>query len=362
MRGLRVGTSSSFTSGSIAYYRTITIDHTKVSGGSNLTNYPVYFGGTYTYLKTRANGGKVNNSNGYDIIFSTTTSPANKLDFEIEYWNASTGEIHAFFRQPTLTAASDDVLYLLYGDDDIVADQQNITGVWNSNYKSVWHLKESPTASAPEYQESTSANNDGTARSSMDAGDNVTGKIHKGMQVDDADNNHGMDASDSGYPATNTARSMTAWVYLNNYVNYASFANYGALTNSQSFKWGTDTGATGNKRQFIGIYAVNASAYSTTDIGLGAWAHIGFTFSAGTITYYYNGAADGTATVSPNTTLNGAMAVGATQSGWGDSSMDGTIDEFRVTNNALTAGWIGTDYNNQSSPSTFYTLGSETAV
>jgi hypothetical protein len=40
----------------------------------------------------------------------------------------------------------------------------------------------------------------------------------------------------------------------------------------------------------------------------------------------------------------------------------GIIDEFRVLNNAKTSRWILTEYNNQNSPSAFYTLGNETAV
>ncbi len=41
------------------------------------------------------------------------------------------------------------------------------------------------------------------------------------------------------------------------------------------------------------------------------------------------------------------------------SGFIGTIDEVRFSNNHRSADWIHTSYNNQSSPSTFYTLGSE---
>jgi methylaspartate ammonia-lyase len=39
----------------------------------------------------------------------------------------------------------------------------------------------------------------------------------------------------------------------------------------------------------------------------------------------------------------------------------GTLDEVRVSSTARSAGWIATEYNNQSSPSTFYTVGAATA-
>ena len=38
---------------------------------------------------------------------------------------------------------------------------------------------------------------------------------------------------------------------------------------------------------------------------------------------------------------------------------DGTIDEVRVSNASRSAGWILTEYNNQNSPSTFYSVGTQ---
>jgi hypothetical protein len=40
-------------------------------------------------------------------------------------------------------------------------------------------------------------------------------------------------------------------------------------------------------------------------------------------------------------------------------SFKGFLDEFRVSNNAKNEGWITTEYNNQISPSSFYSVGSE---
>lgn len=38
---------------------------------------------------------------------------------------------------------------------------------------------------------------------------------------------------------------------------------------------------------------------------------------------------------------------------------EGTIDELRIATVARTSGWIATEYANQSSPATFYTVGPE---
>src|SRR5258708_1915975 len=73
-----------------SYERTITIDHTKVPT-SDQTDFPVLVSGTYSYLGTVANGGKVQNANGYDIIFTIGPDGANKLDHEIESYDPATG-------------------------------------------------------------------------------------------------------------------------------------------------------------------------------------------------------------------------------------------------------------------------------
>jgi hypothetical protein len=36
---------------------------------------------------------------------------------------------------------------------------------------------------------------------------------------------------------------------------------------------------------------------------------------------------------------------------------DGLLDEVRISTTVRSADWVATEYNNQSSPSTFYTVG-----
>jgi hypothetical protein len=38
---------------------------------------------------------------------------------------------------------------------------------------------------------------------------------------------------------------------------------------------------------------------------------------------------------------------------------DGKLDEFRIYDGVLSAGWISTEYNNQNNPAMFYTVGVE---
>lgn len=46
-------------------------------------------------------------------------------------------------------------------------------------------------------------------------------------------------------------------------------------------------------------------------------------------------------------------------SGGGFGYLNASVDEIRISNIARSASWIKTNYNNQSSPNTFYTVGAE---
>ena len=116
--------------------KAITVDHTKVSG--NLTNFPMLFSVTDANLKTVANGGSVGKADGTDILF-TASDGVTKLDHELEGYSSATGQVTAWVRLPSLSSSADTVVYVYYGNA-AAADQQNRTGVWDSNYKLVWHL------------------------------------------------------------------------------------------------------------------------------------------------------------------------------------------------------------------------------
>jgi len=129
------------------YRRNLSIDHTKVPN-TDQSNFPVLVSGTYSYLKTTANGGSVQNANGYDVIFTSDSSCATKLNHETETYNASTGAVNYWVRVPTVSHTSDTTFYMCYGNSSVTADQSNKWGVWDSNFQNVYHLPNGTTLSA----------------------------------------------------------------------------------------------------------------------------------------------------------------------------------------------------------------------
>jgi hypothetical protein len=126
---------------SYTYSRTVTIAHGQVPN-TDQSNFPLLFNTTDPLLKTAANGGHVTNANGYDIIFTSDAAGTQKLNHEIESYNGSTGQFIAWVKISTLLHTTDTVVYLFYGNSSITTSQENKTGVWDSNYKLVYHMRD----------------------------------------------------------------------------------------------------------------------------------------------------------------------------------------------------------------------------
>ena len=122
--------------GSWQYRKKITIEADQVSGSSDLSNFPVLVSISDNDV------GSISQSDGDDILF--TNSSGTKLDHEIEKFTTSTGQLVAWVEIPTLGGATDTVIYIYYGNPGAV-NQENPTGVWDSNFLAVHHLAEDPS-------------------------------------------------------------------------------------------------------------------------------------------------------------------------------------------------------------------------
>ena len=145
------------------YRKRITIDHNRVdSSCTHLYDFPVLIDiQNDQSLKTVTNGGRVIDANGRDIIFEGQ-SGSTQLDHEVLHYDGSSGSLLAFVRLPQLASASDTIFYIRYGNSSISSSQENVAGVWDSNYEAVLHLQESGNGSPSEYKDSTGNNHHGT--------------------------------------------------------------------------------------------------------------------------------------------------------------------------------------------------------
>lgn len=326
------------------YSRTITVNTGQVSSGAH-SNFPMLVAGTYSYLAHTGSGGKVTSTSGYDIgFYSNSNCSTGKLDWETAKYTSATGAVVYWVEVASLNDGS--VIYMCYGDSGITTDQSNKTGVWDSNYKGVWHVNETSGS----HLDSTSNANDSSAISAATQGSG-TGIID-GADVMTGAGNKVTVASASSMAIGASAFTLSAWVKFTTITG----GFQGLIAQDGSINYvALMIDGTGKIRYHLGGSVFVGSTSPTT----GVWYYVVVTLTTqgGTATLYINGASDGSGT-SPNQSVGTA---GSTYfCGDGAGILNGTCDEARYSVGvARSAGWIATEYNNQSAPSTFYAVGSE---
>ena len=336
-------TKSAWSNGYL-YRRTITIDHTKVPN-TDQTNFPVLISGTYPYLATTANGGNVTNANGYDIIFTSDPSGTNLLAFERESYNASTGAVNFWVRIPTIYHAADTVFYMFYGNSSVTTDQSNKTGVWDSNYIGVWHLPDGTTLSLGD----STTNGNSLSNSNVTA---TTGQIDGGASFDGT--NAVLSNSNGGGQFDLSTYTWEVWAR-------PTWVSGSLSTNPcvMSVRNGTPTRLSMHIRNSLdqGLDLWNGSSVRNFPFTFSQnnWFHLVVTHASGDMRLYINGVFQSSQNYdqSSQTLLPLQIGFSGNDSEW----FLGLEDEVRISNIVRSADWVTTEYNNQSSPSTFYSVG-----
>ena len=104
----------------------------------------------------------------------------------------------------------------------------------------------------------------------------------------------------------------------------------------------------------LGFYSANTGAwrYSTGTIPQNTWTHVAVTLNSGTLTFYINGVASGTGSVTP-TSSTGALNIGRQgPTNCFCNAYNGSMDELRIWNVARTANQILSNLNNELSAQT----------
>jgi hypothetical protein len=343
------------------YRKAITIDHNKVSHAIDTgeTNFPVLVSFTDPLLKTTGSGGRVTSTNGYDIIFSNAAG-SQQLKHEIEKYTPTTGELEMWVKIPTLSSSTDTIIYMYYGNSGVTTSQESKTEVWDdgggNHFKGVWHMKE--TGTNPVANDSTSNTNNSTAQ--------VWTPTTSG-QIDGAGSFDGsttyVNVGKKSSLDINNAVTLSAWV---NAVAFTS-STYESIIrkiNASDTSQGTAYGLTMDwSTSHLKFFASTSDGYgknfiSSTALVTGSWYYVTATYDSATHTayIYVNGVLDATSTA-----ITGSILTSTDDAyiGYTGARFNGTIDEVRLSDTARSADWIATEYNNESNPTEFYSLGIE---
>lgn len=197
-----------------------------------------------------------------------------------------------------------------YGNCCYTETTEDINGVWDVNYKGVWHLKES----GADILDSTGNYNDGTSYGTTQ----ITGKIWKAQ---DFDTNDYIDLGG----VYNGIKTVSFWIKADSTTEDIIDLN-GTVTI-------TVLAGTIQANNFTSptIY-VDGIVSSTIDTD---WHYVVITTATG---------------INVNNCDLGRIS---------SSYFNGILDEIRLSNSVRFADWIKTKYNSQNSPTTFYAIGTE---
>ena len=341
------------------YKASITIDNTKVSGAGDLTDFPVCITGTYDGtggepdLRVTGSGGKVTSTNGYDIIFTSDSGGTTQLDHEIETYVSTTGAICFWVRVPTLDGDADTTIYMWYGDAGVTTSQEDVAGVWDADYVGVYHLKETPDHTEDEVKDSSGTNH-GTGGGTLTS---VAGAFG-GKAI----NFGGVGYVDLGARADHNFGgnfTVSAWAYNGS----GSIANNCIVAHDQSTGRQWDIHISGNTSLWADVAKSGGykSAEKASGFSNGAWIFCAGRYNGSNIEVFNNSTkTTGEAvTGAPDSHPTTHSSIG-TYYTFGSYVFPGYIDEVRLSKIARSDDYLITEYNNGSSPSTFYTMGDET--
>jgi MSHA biogenesis protein MshQ len=321
----------------------ITIDRSRVRtpSGGPLASFPVLFAVVDADIAGRAS------ADGSDIYFVAADGET-RLDHEIEKWNPGTGQLVAWVKLPSLPSSEDTVFYVYYGDP-AAATPEAPAEVWTSSFAAVWHLAEQPRAVMAD----STTGNDGTAHSSMQPNDLVSGQIGDAIDFDGVDDEITFTNPISG----TTPHTISVWV------------NQRATT-SQDALVVLGNGQSNRARFFNSVYfgdAVAVGFYANDwntgfDLPRNDWKLLHWTYTNRDNVFYVDGVQQGAMRINSGVDTEGSegrLGNAAVPFGQG-MNLNGQLDEVRIATVVRPAEWIQTEFNNQSDPSSFYTVGSET--
>jgi len=315
------------------YRKKITIDHTKVGATTeDETNFPVLIS-----LSSITGA----NTNGTDIRF-TTSDGGTYLAREIESYASNT--LVAWVKVPVLSHDYDTSIYMYWGNSSATEPAADSTygsqNVWDSNFKAVYHLKEATDATV---NDSTSNANNSTAQTWTQA----TGKVDGSGSFNGTTDTITVPGDASELVSNFT---IEVWGKIN---DLTSGRNLLGLPGTSGLNNRIDLYINSGGNQInLDVYDKNGSVYSLNAAvtSVQDWNFYAVTRDSSVANVLY---------------ANGANAASGNSADVRDGSATtrtlsypfyGLIDEVRISSVARSAGWISTEYANQNSPSTFYTV------
>jgi hypothetical protein len=327
---------------SYKYKKKITIDHTKVSGDE--TDFPVLVDITHNDFKDINNGGHVQSSNGYDIVFYDSTETT-LLYHEIEVYTANTGELVFWINIPSISSTENTIFYIYYGKSNVAIDPSS-TSTWNSDFIAVWHFNNNANDSTSNGWDLTEVNSPSYSTQLIGGGttlNSATSDAFTHATLLDV-----LPANGITYELLSKPTSITTAMYF-----YRKRSN---ADNQISCLWLAGTGirflteANTNIEYidgFLGSYLADNWYYIVH-------THVDNTKQEGHLNTSKIIDDVNTGVIADGTSYN--FYIGTSGS---SSYYSGAFDETRISSKRRSDNWLETTYNTETSPDAFLSFGDE---
>jgi hypothetical protein len=341
------------------YYRSVTVNSGQITG--TLTNWPAPYFGTYAYLATVANGGLVQNSNGYDIAFFADSGLMMALPCEQENYIASSGSVDYFVDVSSIAVGT--TIYIAYGNSSVSTPQCTGSGVWDANSSLVAHFPNGSVLSVADSTGNNTITNAGaTATNTHCQIDGCASFVKASSQY--------MTVANTSSIELGTSMTFEFWLYINGQCGSAGTCNVyidkvdrGGTGKGYFIGYNESSGGSNYIEFFLQGSTTSCDNYTGT-ISNNAVVYISATYDGSTMKVYQNGVQ-----LSQEGGCNGSVAVGSTDtthtlyigqlSSGGGLYANGELDEIRISNTPRSAAWMTANYNAGSSQTGFWTIGSQ---
>ncbi|MBL7688723.1 MAG: DUF2341 domain-containing protein, partial [Bdellovibrionaceae bacterium] len=296
--------------------------------GGALTDFPVMIKLDSTridYAETQAAG--------QDLRFTNDAGTA--LSYQIEKWDEA-GTSIVWVKVPTLSAYPTKTSIWMYYGNAVASDAQS-SATWDANHRGVWHLSGNGN-------DATSNANNGTVTGAVSAASQVGNGLSfsaagdRVLLPDNMISNNSVATIEGWFKTSATDVPIFGW-------SSTAYPTVPGGSFVPTFYVGTDGKLRGE--QWMGSTTPITTSGTVND---GAWHHVALVINSTTQSLYLDGQLAGTlaGTVSLYTPMKHyiGLAYGgawpATAGGW--RTLNGSVDELRISTNARSADWIQASY------------------
>ncbi len=315
----------------------ITINSASTS--ASLSNFPVLV----KLDSSRINYNKTQNA-GQDIRFVSSANPNAVLSYEIEKWDES-GISSVWVKVPNINPSASNYIWMYYGNSN-ASDGQDSTNVWDTNFQSVYHSKET---SGTTLGDSTTNARNGTKATASRPNPTTAGQIG-GAQTYVAATSDWVDIANTASSVATGSLTFSLWFRPTTTFSSAKTVSQ-ILVNLGESPSGNDVSLVldeGGGQAYLSVLDsgnnVVTAPSNQTSWTAGTWYYLSGTFSTQDgLKLYVNGVLNGTDSgTTRGTPASTKMSIGRYFDG--STAFDGIIDEVRISNTARSADWTNTEY------------------